>query len=106
MISITTNARDLKKSLSYLSSAVGTRTSAQQEASLLYIKVLEDDKLKLQVQGSIIVSSTTVKSVNQDATDLEFLIDFNTLDKYVKNNSINDDFVFNLDELESEEIVM
>ena len=105
MISITTKARDLKKSLSYLSSAVGTRTSAQQETSLLYVQVAEDNKLKLQVQGNVIVSATTLECTSAEADDMEFLIDFNTIDKYVKNNSINDDFIFNLDKLESEEIV-
>ena len=33
------------------------------------------------------------------------LLDFNTISKYVKNNSVNDDFIFELDKLEDDEIV-
>ena len=33
------------------------------------------------------------------------LLDFNTIDKYVKNNSVNDEFIFELDKLEEEEVI-
>ena len=105
MKSITVNGRELRSALSYLSPSVGTKSSAQQESSLVYIKVEEDDLLKLQVQSNILISSTTATCSSQDATGLEMLIEFNTVDKYVKNNSINEDFVFNLTDLENTEII-
>ena len=57
MKSITVNGRELRSALSYLSPSVGTKSSAQQESSLVYIKVEEDDLLKLQVQSNILISS-------------------------------------------------
>tara|TARA_R100000152_G_C6766023_1_gene190917 strand:- start:56 stop:1222 length:1167 start_codon:yes stop_codon:yes gene_type:complete len=98
--------RELKKATSFLAPAVGTKASAQQESSLLYVKVLDNDQLLLQVQGTTLISSITIDSEeNIDSMDTEILLDFNTIDKYVKNNSVNDDFIFDLDELEESEIV-
>tara|TARA_B100000131_G_C18113087_1_gene610309 strand:- start:399 stop:1562 length:1164 start_codon:yes stop_codon:yes gene_type:complete len=99
------SGRELRSALSYLAPSVGTKSSAQQEASLLYISVQEEDLLKLQVQSNILISSTTATCSSTEAVNLEMLIEFSTIDKYVKNNSINEDFVFNLDMLEEEEYI-
>lgn len=102
---ITVSGRELRTALAYLSPSVGTKSSAQQESSLVYINVAEDDLLKLQVQSNTLISATSAVCSTEDAEDVEMLIEFSTLDKYVKNNSINEDFVFNIEELEDKEIV-
>tara|TARA_B100001250_G_C19799464_1_gene790300 strand:- start:1609 stop:2709 length:1101 start_codon:yes stop_codon:yes gene_type:complete len=84
---------------------VGTKSSAQQESSLLYIKVEEEDLLKLQVQSNVLISTTSASCSSEEAEGSEMLIEFTTIDKYVKNNSINEDFIFNLDKLDDEEYI-
>jgi len=102
---ITISGRELRAALSYLSPSVGTKSSAQQESSLLYIKVEEEDLLKLQVQSNVLISTTSASCSSEEAEGSEMLIEFTTIDKYVKNNSINEDFIFNLDKLDDEEYI-
>ena len=106
MNTIKVKGRELKKATTFLSPAVGTKASAQQESSLLFIEVLEDDNLFLQVQGPTLVSSITINNEESiESEGLKMLLDFNTIDKYVKNNSVNDEFIFELDKLEEEEVI-
>ena len=98
--------RELKKATSFLAPAVGTKASAQQEASLLLLEVCEDNKLVLQVQGTTLISSITIDCMDiEDYENTQMLLDFNTINKYVKNNSVNDEFIFDIENLESEETI-
>ena len=106
MNEIKVTGRELKRATSFLAPAVGTKASAQQESSLLLIEILADNKLRLQIQGSILVSSIIIDCDDaEEFEDTQMLLDFNTVDKYVKNNSVNDEFIFELDKLEDEELI-
>jgi len=84
---------ELKKGLAYVSPAMGSKTSAQQESSLLYIQTIENEVL-LQIQSSTVVASITIPAVEAEE-GLAVLLDFDILDKYVKNNEVTS--IFELD---------
>ncbi|MAG50217.1 hypothetical protein CL621_01090 [archaeon] len=95
---------ELKTALSYIAPAVGTRASAKQEPSLLYIKLFPNsNKLLTQVQSSTICAQILIDIVSTTITEnIEFLLDYNSLNTYVKNNSKTSQFTFNLEELEED----
>ena len=82
---------ELKTALSYIGPAVGTKASAKQEPNLLYIKLFPNsNKLLMQVQSSTICAQILINIVSTTIIDkIEFLIDYSSLNTYVKNNSKN-----------------
>lgn len=75
---------ELKRGLAYVSPAIGSKTSAQQESSLVYMETLDKEVL-LQVQSATVVASITIPATEAEE-GLAVLLDFDILDKYVKNN--------------------
>ena len=94
---------NLKTALEYLSPAVGNKTSAKQEAGLLYLKTIPaHNKAVLQVQSDSICAQTYCEYSSQGEEELQCLLDYNLLLSYVKNNPPSTDFTLDFTEIESD----
>jgi hypothetical protein len=96
---------ELNAALSYISPAIGSRTSAQQESTLAHVEVLEDSKIKFRVQSNSIVMQAIVDSISTDDDLPVMLIEIENLERYVKNHSSDAVFKFDLSEVEDKELL-
>jgi len=96
---------ELNKALSYISPAIGSRTSAQQESSLVYIEPLEDSKIRFRIQSSSMVIQSIVNSVSTDEDLPSILVEIDNLERYARNNSSNAVFKFDLSEVADKDLL-
>lgn len=95
----------LLEALAYVSPAIGSKTSAQQEASLLYLEAQEDSMLKVQAQSNSMVISILIPMEEGDSTLPRVLVDFSILDRYTKNNSKDKIFELDLSDIEENDVL-
>tara|TARA_Y100000034_G_scaffold136729_1_gene215279 strand:- start:4495 stop:5667 length:1173 start_codon:yes stop_codon:yes gene_type:complete len=96
---------DLVDALAYISPAIGSKTSAQQEAVLVHLEVLNETTLRVQAQSNSLVIYSIIPVIEGDETLPKFLIDFSILDRYARNNSKDKVFELDLSEVEDKDIV-
>ena len=105
MLTLEILGSELNKALSYISPAIGSRTSAQQESSLVYIEPLEDSKIRFRIQSSSMVIQSIVNSVSTDEDLPSILVEIDNLERYARNNSSNAVFKFDLSEVADKDLL-
>jgi|TARA_B100002003_G_C14152855_1_gene554648 DNA polymerase III sliding clamp (beta) subunit (PCNA family) len=108
MASLNILGSDLLKGLSYVASAVGTKTASKQESTLVYLAAdPAEDTAILQVQSTMFIASIRINYDNIDSDEkLEALLDYNALHNYVRNNSKTSLFEFDFSEIDKDVLTL
>ncbi len=107
MSTLSITGDELLKGLSYITSAVGSKTTSKQDLSLVYMSAdLNEDTVTLQAQSSMFIASTKIAHSGFTSTEnVKALVDYNSIYNYVKNNSKSSLFEFDFSKVDDDDLL-